>query len=176
MINKYEAVGVFVCVGLMALALFLLRMDGAGGALSSVDSNTQTASIVVVDNSSKQALAESLVQSMSSSGKLNNMIIDDVVIGEGREVVSGDDISVHYIGTLQSGEQFDNSYVRGTPFSFNVGAGKVIKGWDQGVVGMKVGGQRILVIPSDLAYGKNGMGPIPPNATLVFSIELLEIK
>lgn len=176
MINKFEAVGIFVCVGFMALALFLLRMDNTGEALSNVDSNTQTASVVVADSSSKQALAESLVQSMSATGELKNMIIDDIVIGEGKEVVSGDAVSVHYIGTLQSGEQFDNSYVRGTPFNFTVGEGKVIKGWDQGLVGMKVGGQRILVIPSDLAYGKNGVGPIPADATLVFSIELLEIK
>ena len=71
---------------------------------------------------------------------------------------------------------YDNSYIKGQPFTVEVGAGRVIQGWDQGVVGMKVGGQRILIIPANLAYGKDGAGPIPGGATLVFAIELLEIK
>jgi peptidylprolyl isomerase len=83
---------------------------------------------------------------------------------------------VHYVGTLQNGTEFDNSKKRGQPFEFTVGAGQVIKGWDQGLVGMKVGGQRILVIPPDMAYGERGVGPIPGNATLVFSIELIDVK
>jgi FKBP-type peptidyl-prolyl cis-trans isomerase len=85
-------------------------------------------------------------------------------------------VSVHYIGTLQDGTEFDNSKKRGAPFEFKVGEGRVIAGWEEGLVGMQVGGQRVLVIPPEKAYGSNGVGPIPGNATLVFSIELLEIK
>ena len=98
------------------------------------------------------------------------------MVGSGQSVKIGDTISVDYIGTLQNGQEFDNSYKRGTPFSFTVGEGKVIKGWDQGVVGMKIGGKRILVIPSDLAYGSKGYGPIPSETNLVFIVELLKIN
>lgn len=172
MINKFEAVGIFVCVGLMALALFLLRMDVNMSILSLVGDNTQSASVVTTTQGASQALEDS----MDLFGNLGNMIIDDVVLGEGSEVTKGDVVFVHYIGTLQDGQQFDNSYTKGTPFSFTAGGGRVIQGLDQGIIGMKVGGQRILVIPPELGYGAKGVGPIPANATLVFAIELLDIK
>jgi len=104
------------------------------------------------------------------------LIIDDVIIGTGAPVEEGDTLAVHYIGRLQNGQEFDNSYKKGVPFTFEVGEGKVIAGWEQGVIGMKEGGQRILVIPSELAYGRGGFGPIPPNAVLVFSIELISVN
>lgn len=85
-------------------------------------------------------------------------------------------VVVHYVGTLPDSTEFDNSRRRGQPFTFQVGAGSVIKGWDEGLVGMKVGGQRILVIPPDKGYGAQAVGPIPANSTLVFAIELLEIR
>ena len=103
--------------------------------------------------------------------------ITELQLGEGAEAASGQTVSVHYRGTLENGKQFDASYDRGTPFTFPLGAGRVIKGWDEGVVGMKVGGKRKLVIPPDLAYGSRGAGGvIPPNATLVFEVELLDAK
>ena len=101
--------------------------------------------------------------------------ITDLVLGTGAEAVSGRTVSVNYRGTLTSGKEFDSSYGRG-PFSFPLGAGRVIRGWDEGVAGMKEGGKRKLVIPPDLAYGERGAGGvIPPNATLVFEVELLKV-
>jgi FKBP-type peptidyl-prolyl cis-trans isomerase len=101
--------------------------------------------------------------------------ITDLVIGDGPEATAGESVSVNYRGTLESGKEFDSSYGRG-PFSFPLGAGRVIKGWDEGVAGMQVGGKRKLVIPPDLAYGERGAGGvIPPNATLIFEVELLKI-
>jgi FKBP-type peptidyl-prolyl cis-trans isomerase len=103
--------------------------------------------------------------------------IQDLVPGKGQEAKAGDTVSVHYTGTLASnGTEFDSSKKHGQPFTFPLGQGRVIKGWDQGVAGMKVGGKRKLTIPPSLGYGDHGAGPIPPNSTLVFEIELLEIK
>ena len=178
MLNKFEAVGIFLCVGIMAFALFLLRLDSSSDFITSATSDSQVASIVSTSDfaDQDQALSLALEDSVDKSGNIQKMIIDDVLEGAGVEVKTGDTVSVHYIGTLQDGQQFDNSYTRGESFSFTVGEGRVIKGWDQGVVGMKVGGQRILVIPAELAYGEAQVGPIPANSTLVFSIELLEIE
>lgn len=104
------------------------------------------------------------------------LLIEDLTVGEGREAVSGKEVTVHYTGWLTDGEKFDSSKDRKQPFTFPLGAGHVIKGWDQGVVGMKVGGVRKLTIPAALGYGARGAGGvIPPNATLVFEVELLSV-
>jgi hypothetical protein len=102
--------------------------------------------------------------------------ITDLTLGDGPEAKAGQTVIVNYRGTLENGKEFDSSYGRG-PFSFPLGAGRVIRGWDEGVAGMQVGGKRKLVIPPDLAYGERGAGGvIPPNATLIFEVELLEIR
>ena len=101
----------------------------------------------------------------------------DVLVGTGREAVAGNLATVHYTGWLTNGTKFDSSVERRDPFSFPIGSGKVIKGWDEGVVGMKVGGKRKLTVPPQLGYGTRGAGGvIPPNATLIFDVELLEVK
>ncbi len=101
---------------------------------------------------------------------------DDTVIGDGATAEKGRTVSVHYTGWLADGEKFDSSKDRNDPFQFPLGAGRVIRGWDEGVQGMKVGGTRRLTIPPQLGYGAAGAGGvIPPNATLVFEVELLEI-
>jgi peptidylprolyl isomerase len=106
------------------------------------------------------------------------LAVEDLETGDGDEAQSGDQVSVQYVGVdYEAGEEFDSSYGTGEPFTFQLGAGEVIDGWDQGVEGMKVGGRRQLVIPPDLAYGKQGQPPaIGPNATLVFVIDLVSVN
>ena len=108
----------------------------------------------------------------------NGLVIEDVVVGDGIEAQDYNKVVVNYTGTLEDGSIFDSSLKSGrTPFTFTLGVGSVIKGWDLGVKGMKVGGKRKLTIPADLGYGNNGAGNvIPPNATLTFEVELLEVE
>jgi FKBP-type peptidyl-prolyl cis-trans isomerase len=102
--------------------------------------------------------------------------VEDLQVGTGAEAVAGKKVTVHYTGTLTDGSKFDSSLDRGRPFDFPLGAGRVIKGWDEGVAGMKVGGKRRLTIPPELGYGARGFPPvIPPNSTLVFEVELLGV-
>ena len=128
--------------------------------------------------------APSIAQANALGGELtvskprttaSGLQITDLVLGEGAEATTGQTVSVNYRGTLLNGKEFDSSYGRG-PFSFPLGGGRVIKGGDEGVAGMKVGGKRKLVIPPDLAYGSRGAGGvIPPDATLIFEVELLGV-
>lgn len=102
--------------------------------------------------------------------------IEDLTVGEGEEAKVGDTVEVHYVGTLEDGSKFDSSRDRGDTFSFTIGQGYVIEGWEKGVPGMKVGGLRKLTIPSDMGYGDFGTGPIPGGATLIFEVELVSIQ
>ncbi len=121
----------------------------------------------IIDNNDEQV-------SQIENNELKVEILNE---GQGQAAKNGDNVFVHYIGTLEDGTKFDSSLDRGVPFVFDLGAGQVIKGWDLGVLGMKIGEKRKLIIPSILAYGENGIpGAIPPNATLIFEVELLEIK
>ncbi len=114
--------------------------------------------------------AEIGVAQVTSSG----LKITELALGDGQEATPGTKVSVNYKGELDNGKEFDSSYGRG-PFEFSLGAGMVIKGWDEGVAGMKVGGKRKLVIPPELGYGSRGIGPIPPNSVLTFEVELLGV-
>jgi peptidylprolyl isomerase len=107
----------------------------------------------------------------------SDLVIDDLVVGEGPEASAGQPVEVHYVGVAWSnGQQFDASWDRGDTFSFTLGAGQVIEGWDRGVTGMRVGGQRRLTLPPDLAYGPRGAGGvIGPNETLVFVVDLVDV-
>ncbi|HWZ59198.1 MAG TPA: FKBP-type peptidyl-prolyl cis-trans isomerase [Gemmatimonadaceae bacterium] len=106
----------------------------------------------------------------------SGLAYQDKKVGTGAAATAGKMVSVHYTGWLPDGTKFDSSRDRNEPFDFPLGAGHVIAGWDEGVAGMKVGGRRLLVIPPSLGYGAGGTGPIPPNATLVFDVELLGVK
>ena len=124
-----------------------------------------------------------LVQSLAAEMKttMSGLRYEDHVVGEGNEAVAGKRVKVHYTGWLnemdRKGKKFDSSLDRGQPFSFPLGAGRVIKGWDEGVLGMRVGGKRTLYIPSSLGYGKRGAaGAIPPDADLIFDVEVLGVQ
>lgn len=180
MFSKFEIAGIGLSIGVMALALYLIRIETMS-VLTPENQVAQTAQpgLRVIDSTNgvinNRALQDSLTDA-SRNGRVNQLVVTDVRFGVGEEVEVGDTVTVNYVGTLQNGQEFDNSYKRGQPFSFKVGAGNVIAGWEEGLVGMKVGGQRVLVIPSDKGYGDRGFGPIPGKATLIFSIELLEIN
>lgn len=176
MFKKYEIIGAAISVLSMAAALYLVQLETNLAINDNQDGLSQAGAVIVGDGDEKNERTKAIVEAADDNGNVKSMIIDDIKVGEGAEVAEGDTVAVHYIGTLQDGTEFDNSKKRGQPFEFTVGAGQVIKGWEEGLLGMKVGGQRILVIPPEKAYGQNGIGPIPPNATLVFAIELIEVK
>lgn len=124
------------------------------------------------NNSQNSFTQEPNMNSNSASG----LVIQDTVVGTGEEAVVGKLITVNYVGTLENGQKFDSSIDRGQPFQFVLGQGRVIQGWEQGFVGMKVGGSRRLIIPSTLGYGANQVGPIPANSTLIFDVQLLGVE
>jgi FKBP-type peptidyl-prolyl cis-trans isomerase len=112
----------------------------------------------------------------NTTADVTELVIEDIVVGTGAEAKSGDTVTVHYTGWLTDGTKFDSSVDAGQPLQFPLGQGYVIQGWDEGVAGMKVGGKRKLIIPPDMGYGAQGAGGvIPPNATLVFEVELVSI-
>lgn len=167
-INTYEWVGIGVVLGLFVLTLITTQMDSNLNRLFGLGPS-QTAAVGASYTNDSQVQGSSYTTN-------SNLIINEIERGSGAAVVDGDTVTVHYVGTLASGEQFDSSKDRGEPFTFTVGAGRVIAGWEEGIIGMREGGTRVLVIPPDMAYGTRSVGQIPANATLVFAIELLSIK
>lgn len=127
------------------------------------------------DETLKNQITENKIPAPAKT-EVKELQITDIVVGTGTEAKNGDMVKVHYTGTFESGEKFDSSRDRGTPIEFQLGSGMVIKGWDTGIEGMKVGGKRKLKIPGNLAYGEQGRpGHIPPNATLLFDVELVGV-
>lgn len=156
----YTAVGVVAALAVIAYFFYFMNNPLGGSQQNPA-------------NDALQAAAAGT--NASGSQGPNSVVTQDVKIGTGAEVKAGDVVSVNYIGKLQDGTVFDQSSAHGGPFQFTLGAGQVIPGWDQGLMGMKVGGTRVLVIPPTLAYGSQQVGPIPPNSTLTFQVELVGI-
>lgn len=147
----------------------LLALTGCDEKTASTPKETQTETSVTTADTSVVA---------ASTKSISGIQVEDVTVGSGAEAQKGDTVSVNYLGTLaSSGKKFDSSYDRNEPFTFKLGSGQVIEGWDKGLVGMKEGGKRILTIPPEKAYGASGYPPvIPANATLKFEVELVEVQ
>ena len=160
-----------VAATVAAAFLALIALSGCGSAPTQSTSQTAPAQTSTAPQSTEPTAPADTAQ---SGGKLQ---IKDLKVGKGATAKAGDSVTVDYTGWLMNGTKFDSSVDRKQPYTFPLGAGRVIAGWDQGVAGMKVGGKRELIIPSDLAYGAQGAGNgvIPPNATLKFDVELLAV-
>lgn len=164
--GKYIFIPVAVVALLVGVGIYLLSNKTADNQTLA----TATPEDIIVST------AES-VASSSAEPNMEGLKIEDITVGTGAEAVSGRKITVNYSGTLTDGTKFDSSYDHGEPFSFNLGAGEVIQGWDKGFAGMKIGGKRKLTISPELGYGAQGAGGvIPPNATLIFEVELLGVE
>ena len=151
----------------------------ADGTVSTqvVPSNPAVTVVPAVEQINKIKTNTNTKNTMNTTTSPEGLVIEDKAVGTGIEAVAGKTVSVDYVGTLENGTKFDSSYDRGTPIEFVLGTGRVIKGWDMGIAGMKVGGKRRLVIPADLAYGDRAVGGvIPANAVLVFEVELVGVK
>lgn len=175
-ISKFEAIGIALSIVAMVLALYVVRLQTTDRLIMSAgEENTPSDTIFIADGENQRAAVADALLAAREGGE-PRLIADDIVFGDGLIAEEGDTVTVHYIGTLQNGQRFDDTYERGEPFTFKVGSSRVIEGWNRGIVGMRAGGQRVLVIPPELAYGDNEAGPIPENATLVFAVELIAVE
>ena len=177
LLTRYEAIGIGASIAVMALVLVSVRAWQTD-SVPVTDPNAE-AVIVAVDSTATDqdaALANAIVEASNSLGRVEKLIVQDVAVGTGRTVREGDTVTLHYVGMVKDGAQFNNTYTTGIPYTFTVGTREVIEGWDRGVVGMQEGGRRILVIPASMAYQNREVGPVPPNATLIFALELLSIE
>ncbi len=149
-----------------------LALAVAGCGSSSSDSSSTTSETTAAANKTKPEVT------VPKGAPPKKLVVKEIEKGSGEEAVAGDEVTVQYVGVdYKNGEEFDSSWSRSEPYTFPLGEGQVIPGWDQGVAGMKVGGRRELIIPPELAYGKTGQPPaIGPNETLVFVIDLLEVN
>ena len=168
MSKKYLSVTIFLAVLLVAGGIYIFS-TGRSGNNQPFQTSAPSATI--------EAAGELIATGSAKPQMEDKLIILDEKVGTGAEAVAGKKVTVNYVGTLINGTKFDSSYDRNEPFIFNLGAGDVIKGWDQGVTGMKIGGKRKLTIPPELGYGAQGAGGvIPANATLIFEVELLKVE
>jgi peptidylprolyl isomerase len=163
-----------VIIGVLILIIFSYFIFGLNdSAPADTINTTNSTGAHVADSMTITQVTSTPTTAASTNEKLQ---VVDEKIGTGKEVTKGDTVEINYVGTLTNGTKFDASADHGGPFTTQIGVGQVIKGWDEGIIGMKVGGKRKLVIPPSLGYGSQGSGPIPPNATLIFQVELVGIK
>lgn len=181
--QKVDNKKAFKSIGIFAGIVLLIVLAGKVflGRETSTSQEVPTPEPLQMDDTSDVVLSSPQAEIVSGGTtnveEVTELKIEDTKVGTGDEAVNGKKAIVHYTGYLTDGTEFDSSVKRGMPFAFALGAGEVIKGWDQGVVGMKVGGKRKLTIPPELGYGEAGAGGvIPPNAVLVFDVELIAVE
>ena len=179
-LKQNEAIAVGVGIVLVAVFFFFpgifSKITGTTGDAGINTSANPDAIVVEEGDKMEGTTIDTTNNTPNMTTTAEGLVINDVKVGTGAEVKNGDTVSVHYVGTFTDGSKFDSSVDRGTPFSFTVGGGQVIKGWELGLVGMKVGGERKLTIPSTLGYGAQTYGPIPGGSTLLFDIQLLKVE
>ncbi|NEQ49358.1 MAG: FKBP-type peptidyl-prolyl cis-trans isomerase [Leptolyngbya sp. SIO3F4] len=178
----FISLGVFAICCVVALATQLKGSEAVASNLTTAITTTETAQSTLVAQTASDLAPEETTEEITTDMADNmtttesGLMYEDLEVGTGALPVKGKAVTVHYTGTLENGEKFDSSRDRNRPFSFTIGIGQVIKGWDEGVSTMRVGGRRKLVIPPELGYGPRGAGGvIPPNATLIFDVELIRV-
>ena len=167
--NKGVLAGIVIAL-IAAVALLVISQTSSSSPTTPAPVSTASGNPSVLCATQPPALAG------IKDADVKELKTEDKMIGSGAEAATGKHVVMNYIGRLTNGTKFDASCDRGQTFDFNLGAGQVIPGWDQGIIGMKVGGIRRLIIPSSLGYGPSGQGPIPPNAALIFDVELIAVQ
>lgn len=172
-IYPFLAIVVIIVLGLGAIFLLSNQHTKTPG-INIATTPLPTAGVTMIPTPTPEASGGAAMNNMKTFP--DGLQIEDEVVGTGAEAKTGDTVTVNYVGTLTNGTKFDSSYDRNQPFTTQIGVGQVIKGWDEGIVGMKVGGKRKLIIPPSLGYGSQAVGGIPSNSTLIFEVELLNVK
>src|ERR1035437_4249940 len=171
---------IFIAVVLGLGALFIAQQTSQKNPLDNKITSSATPAPTPTPTIQITQTPQPAEQNSSQSGTMVTMSdglkIQELTVGNGKEAKAGDTVTVNYLGTLENGTKFDSSYDRNQPFTTQIGVGAVIKGWDEGIPGMKIGGKRKLIVPAALGYGAQATGAIPPNSVLVFEVELLGIK
>ncbi len=171
------SIGVVLVCGVVLLSTVIFGNGSQEKAIATSPTNNTPATAQNINSQKETTIAMDdldLSKAVTTASGLQYIVVEE---GDGATPQKGNNVTVHYTGTLEDGTKFDSSRDRNSPFTFKIGVGQVIKGWDEGVGSMKVGEQRILIVPSELGYGSRGFpGAIPPNATLIFDVELLKIS
>lgn len=168
---------VIVVVGIGITGIFLLSNQKTQTPDLNINTNSSVQPTSAIISSPTPQAQVTIAETMDNTKTTESGLkIQDLVVGSGLSAKPGNIVKVDYLGTLENGTKFDSSYDRGTPFTTQIGVGLVIQGWDEGIVGMRVGGKRKLIIPAALGYGAQANGEIPANSTLIFEVELLNVQ